>query len=130
MRKHPSPFGLWLHQARTSRGWSMQKLADLSGVHRLQIQFVESGQTQIPRHATRMRLYAALDERPPAHVEVAARRCSFCGGVAEARPLFRSHIKAQVGICTACVADANSQVAIDFRQRARSTVRSNPDRAS
>jgi transcriptional regulator with XRE-family HTH domain len=63
-----SPFGGWLRKTRESKGLTVWELADAAGVSAPAIYNLESGRTQNPQAATRLRLTNALETTPDAEI--------------------------------------------------------------
>jgi transcriptional regulator with XRE-family HTH domain len=126
LTRSPSPFGRWLRQARIEARLSQAALGKLAQLHRLQIAYLESGRTALPRADARGRLFAALGKHPPpaavADSTCAARRdtpCAFCGAGEDASWFMAtSSIKPGIGICAYCLLSANQQATAAAREHA------------
>jgi transcriptional regulator with XRE-family HTH domain len=111
-----SPFGRWLRAERTRLRFSQAYLARLASMHRLQICYLETGRTALPRPEARRRLYGALGLQPPTSIIAASKvrgraaACSFCSAqLVDEVPSFRSSLRAV--ICQKCIQQANQFIA-------------------
>jgi transcriptional regulator with XRE-family HTH domain len=111
---------------RTRRKLSQAALGRLAQLHRLQIAYLESGRTALPRSDARARLYTALGEHAPQSAITDSTRaglrdhvCSFCGADDETTWFMAtSPLKPGICICAYCVMGANQQAMRAARQSA------------